>query len=109
MRLWWPRSFEPAFLGAAEEAWADEYSQSQMAPARDVLDVASALGKALGEVVQRAVARWRVLVCGSHCGTTSASRPKPHFEQARLRMLATLDHVRDDLVRLLAAERALAA
>lgn len=34
---------------------------------------------------------------------------EPHFEQARLRMLATLDHVRDDLVRLLAAERALAA
>ena len=77
VRLWWPRSVEPALLCAAEEAWADEYSPSQMAPATDVLDVASVLGKALGEVVQRAVARWRVLVCGSHCGTTSASRPNP--------------------------------
>jgi hypothetical protein len=31
---------------------------------------------------------------------------EPHFEQIRLRMLATLDNARDDLTRLLAAERA---
>lgn len=34
---------------------------------------------------------------------------EPHFEQTRLRMLTTLDDARDDLARLLAAERVQAA
>ncbi|MGV9320521.1 hypothetical protein [Streptomyces sp. NPDC003660] len=39
---------ESAVLDAAKEAWAEEYSQAQMALSKAVLDVASALNQALG-------------------------------------------------------------
>ncbi|WP_405950554.1 hypothetical protein OG588_33815 [Streptomyces prunicolor] len=124
-------SVGPALLDAAEEAWADEYSQARMALARDVPDVASALNKALGvgysvvkqlagspdpgRAYQRAE-RWfsGPLSDGVYLLRVTLRRDlgvetEPHFEQARLRMLTTLDDVRDDLARLLAAERAQAA
>ncbi|MDX2645184.1 hypothetical protein PV341_16760 [Streptomyces sp. PA03-1a] len=41
-------SVDPAALDAAKEAWADQYSQAQMALAKDVLGVASKLNRALG-------------------------------------------------------------
>ncbi|MEV5534495.1 hypothetical protein [Streptomyces prunicolor] len=122
---------EPALLDAAKEAWADEYSQAQMALARDVLDVASALNRALGvgysvvkqlagspdpgRAYQRAE-RWfsGALSDGVYLLRVTLRHDlgvetEPHFEQTRLRMLATLDDARDDLARLLAAERAPAA
>ncbi|MEU6604317.1 hypothetical protein ABZ922_04450 [Streptomyces shenzhenensis] len=39
---------DPAVLDAAKEAWAEQYSQAQMALAKDVLEVASTLNRALG-------------------------------------------------------------
>ncbi|MFH8338376.1 hypothetical protein [Streptomyces sp. AM6-12] len=39
---------ESAVLDAAKEAWAEEYSQAQMALSKDVLEVTSALNRALG-------------------------------------------------------------
>ncbi|MFJ5838020.1 hypothetical protein ACIQGO_14850 [Streptomyces shenzhenensis] len=39
---------DPAALDAAKEAWAEQYSQAQMALAKDVLEVASTLNRALG-------------------------------------------------------------
>ncbi|MFJ8790282.1 hypothetical protein [Streptomyces sp. NPDC102462] len=39
---------DPAVLDAAKEAWAEQYSQAQMALAKDVLEVASVLNRALG-------------------------------------------------------------
>ncbi|MFI6929308.1 hypothetical protein [Streptomyces sp. NPDC050287] len=41
-------SVEPTVLDAAKEAWAEEYSQAQMVLAKDVLEVASTLNRALG-------------------------------------------------------------
>ncbi|MER6529392.1 hypothetical protein [Streptomyces sp. NPDC001508] len=41
-------SVDPAVLDAAKEAWAEQYSQAQMALAKDVLEVASILNRALG-------------------------------------------------------------
>ncbi|OAH13413.1 hypothetical protein STSP_30910 [Streptomyces jeddahensis] len=41
-------SVDPAPLDAAKEAWADQYSQGQMALAKDILQIASALNRSLG-------------------------------------------------------------
>jgi hypothetical protein len=124
-------SVDPVLLDAAKEAWADEYSQAQMALARDVLDVASALNRALGvgySVVkqlpsspdldgayQRAK-RWfgGPLSDGVYLLRVALRHDlgveiEPHFEQTRPQMLATLDSSRDNLARLLAVERAQAA
>ena len=124
-------SVGPALLDAAKETWADEYSQAQMALERDVLDVASALNRSLGigySVVKQlpsspdlnsAYQRAKSWFSGPLSDGVYLLRvalrhdlgveTEPHFEQARLEMLATLDHARDNLARLLAAERAQAA
>ncbi|WP_307025892.1 hypothetical protein [Streptomyces canus] len=41
-------SVDPVLLDAAKESWADQYSQAQMALPKHVLQVASALNRALG-------------------------------------------------------------
>ena len=124
-------SIDPALLDAAKEAWADEYSQAQMALAKDVLDVASALNRSLGvgySVVKQlagspdpdsAYQRAQTWFSGALSDGVYLLRvtlrhdlgveTEPDFEQTRVRMLVTLDSARDDLVHLLAAERAQAS
>ncbi|MFF6987964.1 hypothetical protein [Streptomyces sp. NPDC010273] len=121
-------SVDPALLDAAKEAWADEYSQAQMALARDVLDVASALNRALGvgysvvkqlpsspdlDASYQRARRWfgKSLSDGVYLLRVTLRHDlgvetEPRFEQTRMQMLTTLDSARDDLARLLAAERA---
>lgn len=120
--------FDPVLLDAAKEAWADQYSQAQMALAKDVLQVASALNRALGvgySVVKQlpsspdldgAYQRAKTWFSGPLSDGVYLLRVTlrhdlgvevdPHFEQTRTQMLAALNRARDSLDRLLAAERA---
>ncbi|MGZ0201283.1 hypothetical protein ACNFR7_13970 [Streptomyces sp. RM1] len=124
-------SVDPAILDAAKEAWADQYSQAQMALAKDVLQVASTLNRALGvgySVVKQlpsspdldgAYQRAKTWFSGPLSDGVYLLRVTlrhdlgvevdPHFEQTRMQMLTTLDSERKNLERLLASERAQAA
>ncbi|WP_329552929.1 hypothetical protein [Streptomyces sp. NBC_00696] len=95
---------------------------------RDVLDVASALNRALGvgysvvkqlpgspdlDAAYRRARRWfgKSLSDGVYLLRVTLRHglgveTKPRFEQTQVQMLTTLDSARDDLARLLAAERA---
>ena len=119
---------DPALLDSAKEAWTDEYSQAQMVLTRDVLDVASALNRALGvgysvvkqlpgspdlDAAYRRARRWfgKSLSDGVYLLRVTLRHDlgvetEPRFEQTQVQMLTTLDSARDDLARLLAAERA---
>ncbi|MFK0020917.1 hypothetical protein [Streptomyces sp. NPDC090798] len=121
-------SADPAILDAAKDAWGDQYSQAQMALAKDVLQVASKLNRALGvgysvvkqlpsssdlnEAYERAKAWfsgplsdgvWLLRVTLRH---DLGVEVEPHFEQIRMQMLTSLDTARGSLERLLATERA---
>ncbi|MFE4412355.1 hypothetical protein [Streptomyces sp. NPDC056821] len=124
-------SVDPAVLDAAKEAWADQYSQAQMALAKDVLQVASKLNRALGvgysvvkqlpsshdlnEAYERAKAWFSgplsdgVYLLRVTLRHDLGVEVDPHFEQTRMQMLAALDSARRSLERLLAAERIQAA
>ncbi|MER6148246.1 hypothetical protein [Streptomyces hirsutus] len=124
-------SVDPAILDAAKEAWADQYSQAQMALAKDVLRVASTLNRALGvghSVVKQlpsspdldgAYQRAKTWFSGPLSDGVYLLRVTlrhdlgvevdPHFEQIRMQMLTALDSARKNLERLLASERAQAA
>jgi hypothetical protein len=121
-------SIDPAHLEAAKEAWADQYSQAQMALAKDVLQVASALNRSLGigySVVKLlpgspdldgAYQRANTWFSGPLSDGVYLLRVTlrhnlgvevdAHFEQSRAQMLAALDNARDKLASLLAAEGA---
>ncbi|MET8405711.1 hypothetical protein [Streptomyces sp900116325] len=118
---------DPAPLDAAKNAWADQYSQAQMALVKDVLQVASSLNRALGigysavkqlpnspnpdEAYQRAKTWFSgpmsdgVYLLRVTLRHDLGVETDPHFEQTRMQMLATLDNARDNLSRLLTAER----
>ncbi|WP_460106607.1 hypothetical protein [Streptomyces sp. YKOK-J1] len=122
---------EPALLDAAKDAWAEQYSQAQMALTKDVLDVASALNRLLqvGYAVVRqlpssldmdgAVQRARTWFSGPLSDAVYMLRVTlrhdlgvevdPDFEHSRMHMLMELDTARGSLERLLAAERTRAA
>ncbi|MFF3333733.1 hypothetical protein ACFYWX_30005 [Streptomyces sp. NPDC002888] len=124
-------SIDPALLDAAKEAWAEQYSQAQMALAKDVLQVASTLNRSLGvgysvvkqlpsspeldEAYQRAKTWFSGPLSDGVYLLRVALRhdlgveDDPHFEQNRMQMLAALDSARNCLADLLAAERAQAA
>ncbi|WP_079159072.1 hypothetical protein [Streptomyces sp. SAT1] len=119
-------SIEPTALDAAKEAWAEEYSQAQMALAKDVLEVASALNRALGvgySIVKqlpssanldRAYDRANAWFGGPLSDGVYLLRVTlrhdlgvevdPDFERTRLQMLAALSNERRDLEHLLASE-----
>ncbi|WP_234543808.1 hypothetical protein [Streptomyces shenzhenensis] len=124
-------SVDPAVLDAAKEAWADQYSQAQMALGKSVLEVASTLNRSLGvgytavkqlpgsrdlgEAYQRAK-EWfsgplsdGVYLLRVTLRHDLGVEVDSHFDQTRTRILAALDSARDNLDRLLAAERAQAA
>jgi hypothetical protein len=118
-------SVDPAVLDAAKDAWGDQYSQAQMALAKEVLQVASKLNRALGvgySVVKQlastpdgAYERAKAWFSGPLSDGVYLLRVtlrhdlgvevEPHFEQTRMQMLAALDSARSNLERLLAAER----
>ncbi|MGW8364425.1 hypothetical protein ACWGK1_28160 [Streptomyces wedmorensis] len=119
-------SVDPAALDAAKDAWGEQYSQAQMALAKEVLQVASKLNRALG-VGYSVVKQLPSTPDGSYArANTWFSGPlsdgvhllrftlrhdlgvevEPHFEQMRTQKLAALDSARSNLERLLAAERA---
>ncbi|WP_328553424.1 hypothetical protein [Streptomyces sp. NBC_00358] len=120
-------SLDPAFLDAAKEAWADQYSQAQMTLAKDVLDVASALNRSLGvgyAVVKQlpnspnlggAYQRAKTWFGGPLSDGVYLLRVTlrhdlgvevdPHFAQARMQILAALRDARNDLDRILTADR----
>ncbi|KDN75412.1 hypothetical protein DF19_24785 [Streptomyces olindensis] len=120
-------SVDPTVLDAAKEAWADQYAQAQMALPKDVLQVASKLNRALGvgySVVKQlpsspdlngAYERAKTWFSGPLSDGVYLLRVAlrhdlgvevdPHFEQARMQMLAALDSARRNLERLLASER----
>ncbi|MGW1170869.1 hypothetical protein [Streptomyces sp. NPDC002550] len=121
-------SVDPAVLDAAKEAWADQYSQAQMALTKDVLQVASKLNRALGvgysvvkqlpsspdlnEAYERAKSWFSgplsdgVYLLRVTLRHDLGVEVEPHFEQTRMQMLTRLDGARRILERLLAAERA---
>ncbi|MFF2786645.1 hypothetical protein ACFVT6_07720 [Streptomyces sp. NPDC058049] len=124
-------SVDAALLDTAKEAWAEQYSQAQMALTNEVLHVASAVNRSLGvgysvvkqlpsspqldEAYQRAK-RWfsGPLSDGVYLLRVALRHDlgveiDPHFEQARLQMLAALGSARDSLAHALAAERARSA
>ncbi|MFK0279869.1 hypothetical protein ACIQVL_05250 [Streptomyces sp. NPDC090499] len=124
-------SVDPAVLDAAKEAWADQYSQAQMALAKSVLEVASTLNRSLGvgytvvkqlpgsrdldEVYQRAK-EWfsgplsdGVYLLRVTLRHDLGIEVDSHFDQTRTQILTALDSARDNLDRLLAAERAQSA
>ncbi|WP_307821581.1 hypothetical protein [Streptomyces coffeae] len=120
-------SIDPAVLNAAKEAWADQYSQAQMALTKDVLEVASKLNRALGagysvvkqlpsspdldEAYERANAWFSgpmsdgVYLLRVTLRHDLGVEVEPHFEQTRTQMLAVLDSARRSLEHQLAAER----
>ncbi|MBT1095749.1 hypothetical protein [Streptomyces sp. Tu102] len=124
-------SVDPTLLDASKEAWADQYSQAQMALPKDVLEVVSALNRSLGvgySVVKQlpsspdldgAYQRAKTWFSGPLSDGVYLLRVmlrhdlgvevNPHFEQTRMQMLATLDNARNSLDRLLSAERAQSA
>ncbi|MFK4068707.1 hypothetical protein [Streptomyces sp. NPDC029674] len=123
-------SVDPALLESAKEAWADEYSQAQMALAKDVLDVASALNRSLGigyAVVKHLPSSPDLDLDGAYQRADTwfggplsdgvyllrvalrhdlGVEADPGFEETRAQILAALDSARDDLARLLVAEGA---
>ncbi|MWA13621.1 hypothetical protein E5671_31350 [Streptomyces sp. BA2] len=121
-------SLDPALLESAKEAWADEYSQAQMALAKDVLDVASTLNRSLGigYAVVKHLPSSPDLDGAYQRADTWFSGPlsdgvyllrvtlrhdlgvevDPRFEETRAQMLSTLGSARDNLAQLLAAEGA---
>lgn len=120
-------SVNPALLDAAKEAWAEQYSQAQMALASDVLEVASALNRSLGlgySVVkqlpsspepggafQRAKTWFRgplsdgVYLLRITLRHDLGVEVDPHFEQARIQRLVALERERNRLAETLSAER----
>ncbi|MCX4764974.1 hypothetical protein OG562_29185 [Streptomyces sp. NBC_01275] len=124
-------SVDPAHLDAAKDAWAEQYSQAQMALRKDVLDVVSSLNRALGvgysvvrqlpvspdrgEACRRAKAWFGgplsdgVYLLRVTLRHDLGVEDDPHFERTRARLLGALDSARDDLARRLAAERTQAA
>ncbi|RZF02074.1 hypothetical protein [Streptomyces sp. SCA2-2] len=121
-------SLDPAALEAAKEAWADQYSQAQMTLSRDVLEIASALNRALGvgySVVKTlpdgpgpdgAYQRAREWFSGALSDGVYLLRfalrhdlrveTDPDFERDRARLLSALNNARNDLARRLSTERA---
>ncbi|MFI7399244.1 hypothetical protein ACIBW9_01905 [Streptomyces sp. NPDC049541] len=121
-------SIDPALLDAAKEAWADQYSEAQMALPTDILQVVSTLNRSLGigySVVKqlpsspdldRAYQRAKTWFNGPLSDGVYLLRVAlrhdlgvevdPQFEQTRMQMLAALDSARNDLDRLLSTERA---
>ncbi|MEV4192571.1 hypothetical protein [Streptomyces toxytricini] len=120
-------SVEPAVLDAAKEAWSEEYSQAQMVLPKDVLEVASALNRALGvsySVVKQlpnspepneAYNRARAWFSGPLSDGVYLLRVtlrhdlgvevETDFERTRTRMIAALDSERRNLDRRLSSER----
>ncbi len=120
-------SVDPALLDAAKEAWAEQYSQAQMALAQDVLQIASALNRSLGvgysavkqlpssprldEAYQRARTWFNgplsdgVYLLRIMLRHDLGVEGDAHFEQTRMQMLAALNSERDSLAHALAAER----
>ncbi|MFF9602490.1 hypothetical protein ACF1GY_09435 [Streptomyces sp. NPDC014684] len=122
---------EPITLDAAKEAWAEEYAQAQMALEKDVLEVASALNRAL-EVgysvvkqlpsspdLDRAYNRAKAWFSGPLSHGVYLLRVtlrhdlgvevEPDFERTRIQLLTALDSERRNLERLLASEQTRAA
>ncbi|MFE6776880.1 hypothetical protein [Streptomyces sp. NPDC057702] len=119
-------SVDPAPLDVAKEAWADQYSQAQMALPKDVLEVASALNRSLGvgysvvrnlprssdltESYRRANAWFGGPLSDGVYLLRVALRHdlgvevEPDFEETRAQLLTALDSARDDLARSLAVE-----
>ncbi|MFI5470906.1 hypothetical protein ACIA6D_11820 [Streptomyces cacaoi] len=124
-------SVDPALLDAAKEAWAEQYSQAQMALAYEVLQVASALNRSLGvgysvvkqlpsspqlDVAYQRAKKWfsdplsdGVYLLRVTLRHDLGVEVDPHFEQIRWQVLTKLETARKDLVRQLAAERVQAA
>ncbi|MGW2777906.1 hypothetical protein ACWC4C_36320 [Streptomyces olivaceoviridis] len=122
---------ESIALDAAKEAWAEEYAQAQMALAKDVLEVASALNRALGvgysivkqlpsspnlgEAYNRAKAWFSGPLSDGVYLLRVALRHdlgvevEPDFERTRIQLLSALDSERRNLERLLASEQPRAA
>ncbi len=118
---------ESAVLDAAKEAWAEEYSQAQMALSKDVLEVASALNRALGvgyTVVKQlpsslspdaAYSQANAWFSGPLSNGVYLLRVtlrhdlgvevQPDFERSRMRDLAVLDSERSSLERQLDSEQ----
>ncbi|WEV25326.1 hypothetical protein OYE22_09045 [Streptomyces sp. 71268] len=116
---------DPALLESAKEAWADEYSLAQMTLAKDILDVASTLNRALGlgyavvkhlpgspdpdEAFRRADAWFSgplsdgVYLLRVTLRHDLGVEVDSDFEQTRAQFLAALDSARDDLARHMAA------
>ncbi|MEW2287060.1 hypothetical protein [Streptomyces sp. NPDC047841] len=117
---------DPALLDATKEAWAEQYSQAQMALTKGVLEVASAVNRSLqvGYSVVKQLAstpdgayEWAkawfsgplsdgVYLLRVTLRHDLGVEMEPHFEQTRTQMLAALDSARSNLERLLATERA---
>ncbi|MFI0808008.1 hypothetical protein [Streptomyces echinatus] len=124
-------TIDPIVLDSAKEAWADQYSQAQMALAKDVLHVTSALNGTLqvgysvvrqlpsspnlDEAYQRAKAWFSgplsdgVFLLRITLRHDLGVEIDPEFEQTRMRMLTALNSARREIERLIAAERAQAA
>lgn len=120
-------NIEPITLDAAKEAWAEEYAQAQMALAKDVLEVASALNRALGvgysivkqlpsspnlsEAYNRAKAWFSgplsdgVYLLRVTLRHDLGVEVEPDFERTRIQLLTALDSERRNLERLLASEQ----
>jgi hypothetical protein len=120
-------SVNPALLDVAKEAWAEQYSQAQMALASDVLEVASALNRSLGlgysvvkqlpsspepdDAFQRAKTWFRgplsdgVYLLRITLRHDLGVEVEPHFEQARIQRLVALERERNRIAEILAAER----
>ncbi|MGW7818475.1 hypothetical protein ACWGLF_10140 [Streptomyces puniciscabiei] len=122
---------DPAVLDSAKEAWAEQYSQAQMALGKDVLHVVSALNGTLqvgysvvrqlpsspnlDEAYQRAKAWFSgplsdgVFLLRVTLRHDLGVEIDPEFEQTRMRMLTALNNARREIERLIAAERVQAA
>ncbi|MET7451006.1 hypothetical protein ABZT03_03735 [Streptomyces sp. NPDC005574] len=120
-------TIDSSVLDAAKEAWADEYSQAQMALTKDVLEVTSTLNRALGAgytVVKRLPSGPGSEVAYSRANTWFSGplsdgvyllrvtlrhdlgvEVKPDFERSRMRGLTVLDTERKSLERQLNSEQ----
>ncbi|MFD3452904.1 hypothetical protein ACFWVC_12075 [Streptomyces sp. NPDC058691] len=118
---------DPAHLDTAKEAWAEQYSQAQMALTKDVLEVASDLNRALGagysvvrslpgtpdtDVAYRRAKAWfkgplsnGVYLLRVTLRHDLGVEDDPHFQHNRAHFLAELNSARVELERQLAAER----
>ncbi|MET8786716.1 hypothetical protein [Streptomyces sp. NPDC004589] len=119
---------DSAVLDAAKEAWAEEYSQAQMTLSKDILDVTSALNRALGvgySVVKQLPSSPRsdgsynrakdwfsgplsdgVYLLRVTLRHDLGVEVDPDFERTRAQMLDALRSERRSLERLLASEQA---